>query len=105
LRGEPRVIDKEVDGPRIVAQTVGHPLNLFPVGQIGGEHFHVYPIPLAKSNRYRVESADVPGDKDKPVPFGGEAPREGVPDPRGRPSHERSRQGSLLSIRRLVILI
>jgi hypothetical protein len=99
LRGEPRVIDKEVDGPCVVAQTVGHPFNLFPVGQIGGEHFHLYPIPIAKSNRFRIESADVPGDKNKPVTFFGEAPREGVPDPRGRPGYERSRQGSLLSIR------
>jgi len=49
------------------------------------EHFHVYPIPLAKSNRYRVESADVSGDKDEPVPFGGEAQCEGVPDPRVAP--------------------
>ncbi|MBP2679536.1 MAG: hypothetical protein H6Q82_2601, partial [Deltaproteobacteria bacterium] len=57
--------------------------------RFGGEHFHVHPVPLAKSTRYRVETADVPGDEDEPVPFGGEAPREGVPDPRGRPGHER----------------
>ena len=77
------VVDEQVDRPGRVAQPLGDPLELHPVGQVGRQDLDGHPVPPRELAGHRRQPGLVAGDEDEVDPLRGELLGELAPDAGG----------------------
>ncbi|MCY1330099.1 hypothetical protein D9M69_157230 [compost metagenome] len=81
--GHARVVHQQADGG-VTAQPCGHAVQIGPVGQVGLQHLHLHPGPLAQLCRQGFQADLVTGDQQQVVAPLGQAPGIGGTDAGGR---------------------
>ena len=90
METEARVVDDPVEGPLRVLDTLGDPVHVGALGQIGRDDLDVDAVDGVQFGRDRFEARRVAGYEDEIHAAAGELTREGVTDA-GRATRDESR--------------
>ena len=97
---EPGVVDQQAHRAVAVAQPLGHPLGLRPVGQVGGEHLGAHAGCSGELAGEVFQTVGVPGHQDDVVPCGRQLPGELQAEARARTGDQCGSHGTRLRVAR-----
>ncbi len=89
LAGAARVVYEQVDWPLVGLEARLHFGERRGMGQVGGEHFDLDPVPGSELGRELLEPILAPGDDDEVATQNREFPSECLADPFGRARDQR----------------